>query len=257
MRRRCFELGNELLRQLQNKKKMWTTPKHPIYFQSMEFKIIYAAGVFIHAGLHKTVNTLNNFELERFMTKGLGFDQKEKAQVIRAARNEQKIVDIIIRLLKTPIMKELFLMDLISVSMGSDMMSKEERESIHLFADLLTISEKQVKILEQFVIASFLHDKSKAKKIMEEMAKNGLSSTIAELKYYISDLDYVTKVDHTIFSKDLTIKLFDQCEIREDIIVEKGHTLIISNAVVVMYGSIILDGGTVQIKDSQDRKSVV
>ncbi|WP_205839228.1 right-handed parallel beta-helix repeat-containing protein [Velocimicrobium porci] len=247
-------MGNELLRRLQNKKKMWTTPKHPIYFQSIEFKIIYAAGVFIHAGLHKKVNTLNNFELERLLTKGLDFNQKEKAQVIRVARNEQKAIDAVIRLLTTPVMKELFLMDLISVSMGSDMMSNEEKESIGLFAELFHISHKQVKLLEQFAVAAFLHDKNRAKKIMNEMPKNGISCTIAELKYYISDVDYVTKIDHTVFTKSSMVKLYDQCEIKDDIIVGNGQTLIISNAVVAMYGSIILDGGIVQIRNSQLRK---
>lgn len=247
-------MRNDLLKRLRNKKKMWITPKHPIYFQSMEFKTIYAAGVFMHAGLHKTVNTLNNFELDRLLTKGLAFSQKDKAQIIRLARNEKKLLDVIIKLLKTSIVKEIFLMDLINVSMGSDIMSDEERESINLFADLLGISKEKEKVLEKFVIASFLHDKVKAKQLIDEMSKVGISLTIAELKYYISDLDYITKVDERLLKKNSVVKLTDQCEIKEDIIISKGQRLIISNGNVAMYGTIILDGGTVQIKNSQLRK---
>lgn len=247
-------MGNDLLKRLRNKKKMWITPKHPIYFQSMEFKIIYAAGVFMHAGLHKTVNTLNNFELDRLLTKGLLLSQKDKAQVIGLAHNEKKILDVIIKLLKNPILKEIFLMDLINVSMGSDVISEEERESINLFAELLGISDEQENILEQFVMASFFHDKVKARKILEDMPKYELSLTISELKYYISDLDYVIEVDETLLEKKSVVKLTDQCEIKEDIIISKGKKLIISNGDIAMYGTIILDGGIVQIKDSQLRK---
>lgn len=247
-------MGNDLLKRLRNKKKMWITPKHPIYFQSMDFKIIYAAGIFMHAGLHKTVNTLNNFELERLLTKGLLFSQKDKAQVIGLAHKEKKILDIIIKVLKHPILKELFLMDLINVSMGSDIMSEEERESINIFAELLGITDEQEKILEQFVIAAFFHDKPKARKMLEEMPKHGISLTIAELKYYISDLDFVIEVDETLLEKKSVVKLTDQCEIREDIIISKGKRLVISNGDIAMYGTIVLDGGTVQIKDSQLRK---
>ena len=154
-------MGGELLKRLQNKKKMWVTPKHPLYFQSIEYKIIYGAGVFMHAGLNKSVNTLNNFELERLLSKGFGFTEKEKAIVVRMARDEKKIVDAMIRILKTPIEKELFLMDLISVSMGGDILSDEEKQSIFLFSELLSIDKEKVKLLEQFVVSAFLRDKGK------------------------------------------------------------------------------------------------
>ncbi len=243
-------MGGELLKRLQNKKKMWVTPKHPLYFQSIEYKIIYGAGVFMHAGLHKNVNTLNNFELERLLSKGFVLDQKEKAMIIRMAQDEKKIVDSIIRILKTSLEKELFLMDLISVSMGSDVMSEEERESINLFAELLSIGEYKRKLLEQFVVSAFLRDKITAMKTVAAIERAGMAITMAELKYYMTDLEYVKKAESKMLEEGNLLQLVDQCVIKEELIVKQGQTLIISNAQIEMYGTILIDGGIVRIQGS-------
>ena len=249
-------MGGELLERLQNKKKMWVTPKHPLYFQSIEYKIIYGAGVFMHAGLNKSVNTLNNFELERLLSKGFGFTEKEKAIVVRMARDEKKIVDAMIRILKTPIEKELFLMDLISVSMGGNILSDEEKQSIFLFSELLSIAKEKVKLLEQFVVSAFLGDKGKAIKVIENMSYSAMAITMAELKYYMTDLDYIVKVESKTFDKENTLHLIDNCVIEEDIVVKQGYTLMITNAVVEMKGSIVADGGIVKIQGSRLIKTI-
>ncbi len=249
-------MAGDLLKRLQNKKKMWVTPKHPLYFQSIEYKIIYSAGVFMHAGLHKNVNALNNFELERLLSKGFVLDAKEKTIIIRMAQDEKKIVDSIMRILKTPLEKELFLMDLISVSMGSDKMSIEERESIDLFAELLSVSEYKKRLLEQFIIYAFLHDKARAMKTVSAMERAGMAVTMAELKYYMTDLDYVKKAENRMFNEENILHLVDQCVIKEDLVVKQGQTLLISNAQIDMYGTILLDGGIVRIQGSRfDKKS--
>lgn len=248
-------MGGELLKRLQNKKKMWITPKHPLYFHNIEYKIIYGAGVFMHAGLHKSVNTLNNFELERLLSKGLVLNEKEKAMVIHMAQDEKKIVDAIIQILRTPVEKELFLMDIISVSMGSDVMSEEERQSIDLFADLLSVEEYKKKLLEQFVVSAFIRDRGKAMKTAGAMEQAGIAITMADLKYYMTDLDYVVKAESKRLEKDETLHLVDQCVVQEDLVIKQGQKLIISNAVVQMHGSILVDGGVVQIQGSRLIKS--
>lgn len=243
-------MAEKLLKRLQNKKKMWVTPKHPLYFQSIEYKIIYSAAVFMHAGLHRNVNALNNFELERLLSKGFVLDEKEKTMIIRMSQDEKRMIDSILRILKTPLEKELFLMDLISVSMGSDTMSIEERESISFFAELLSVSEEKKKLLEQFVVHAFLNDKVRAMKTVATMEKVGMAVTRAELKYYMTELDYVKKAENTMFDESNVLYLIDQCAVKEDLVVKQGQTLLISNAQIDMYGTILLDGGTVQIQGS-------
>ncbi len=244
-------MGGDLLKRLQNKKKMWVTPKHPLYFQSIEYKIIYSAGVFMHAGLHKSVNALNNFELERLLSKGFVLDAKEKTMIIRMSQDEKRIVDSIVRILKTPLEKELFLMDLISVSMGADTMSEEERESIHLFAELLSVSEYKKRLLEQFIVYAFLHDKIRAMKTVDAMERAGMAVTMAELNYYMTDLDYVKEAVNKMFDENNIMHLIDQCVITEDLVVKQGQTLLISNAQIEMHGTILLDGGIIRIQGSR------
>lgn len=244
-------MAGDLLKRLQNKKKMWVTSKHPLYFQSIEYKIIYSAAIFMHAGLHKNVNALNNFELERLLSKGFVLSAREKTMIIRMAQEEKKIVESVIRILKTPLERELFLMDLLSVSMGSDVMSIEERESIDLFAEMLSVSEYKKRLLEQFVSYAFFHDKARAVKTVSAMERAGIALSMSELKYYMTDLDYVKKAENTMFDGEGVLQLVDRCAIKEDLVVKQGQTLLISNAQIEMYGTILLDGGIVKIQGSQ------
>ena len=244
-------MAGDMLKRLQNKKKMWVTPKHPLYFQSIEYKIIYSAGVFMHAGLHKNVNALNNFEMERLLSKGFVLNAREKTMVIRMAQEEKKIIDSMIRILKTPLEKELFLMDLLSVSMGSDAMSIDERESINLFAEMLSISEYKKRLLEQFVSYAFVHDKARVMKTVGAMERADMAISMAELKYYMTDLDYVKKVENKMLDEEGILHLVDQYVIKEDLVVKQGQTLVISNAQIEMHGTILLDGGVIKIQGSR------
>lgn len=241
----------DVLTKLNNKKKMWITPKHLFYFESTQDKIIYSAGIFVHAQLNKTINTLNNFELQRLLTKGIGLENKEIARVIGLAKNGNRIIDDVLEVLNTPRKKYMFILDLACVSMRSTNLSEEELQSISIFSELLKISVIEKDLLYNFVKCSYSFDSNQCIKIFEQMNKLGMKITMSELKYYIPEIAYITKINSDVLKNGSNLQLIDNCEIRESIVVPIGTTLTIANAVIGMYGTIIVDGGTLIIRDSK------
>ena len=49
------------LTKFNQKKKLWMTPKHPMYIRSVDFKILYGAAILIQAEIDSFSNPLNNF----------------------------------------------------------------------------------------------------------------------------------------------------------------------------------------------------
>jgi hypothetical protein len=241
----------DTLTKLNNKKKMWISPKHPLFFENIDFKIKYAAGVFVHAGKNNTVNTLNNFELQRLLNKGLGLSSKEMARVIHEAKGQEEIVGDLIKILDDPIKKYLFLLDLSSVSMRSTSLSDEEKDSMKTYCEFLHINQEEFVLLNEFVKCSSNFDSDNCIKIFEQMLNKDMAITMSELKYYIPEIAYVTKIDSKIIKKGMNLRLVDNCEIRETIIVPRGTSLYIANAVIHMHGTIVVDGGNLIIRDSK------
>lgn len=239
----------DILTKLNNKKRMWLTPKHPLFFESTEFKIIYSAAVFMHVELNKSNQTLNNFELERLLTKGLGLSSKEVSEVIKLAKGGERIVDDVLEILNTPIKTYLFILDLANV--GATEVSQEERQSIDIFAELLKLSQSKKKLLLDFISCATEADSNKCTKGFEQMLKEGMGITMAELKYYVPDMEYVTNIGNKTIKSGETLRLVDNCVLKETLVVPAGAVLDIENAQVHIMGTIIVDGGKVIINDSQ------
>lgn len=240
----------DTLTKLNHKKKSWITPKHPLFFEELDFKIIYSAGIFMHAGLSKTVSTLNNFELERTMMKGLGLSSKDAAGVIKLAKVGNRIVDDLIEILETPVKKYLFILDLINVSMSNISLSEEELQSVSIFTELLKISKNDEKLLLEFISNAYQSDTDKCLKTFERMLHGKMPITMSELKFYIPEIEYVTSIYNKIIKPNEVLRLVDRCKLLETIIVPKGTMLVIDNAVIQMFGNILVDGGSLIIKDS-------
>lgn len=240
----------DTLTKLNHKKKLWITPKHPLFFENIEFRIVYSAGVFMQAGLNKTVSTLNNFELERIILKGLGLSSSDAAKVIKLAKDGSQTVDRVIEILDTPLKKYLFLLDLYSVGMRPTYLSEEEKQSIHIFTELLRLEESDVRLLEFFVHSAFIYDTKDCIKAFEEMLAHKMPITMSELKFYIPELEYVTAIQQKSIRAGEQIRLVDHCKLTDTILVPKNTTLIIDNAYMSMHGGIVIDGGKLVIRNS-------
>lgn len=241
----------DTLTKLNRKKRMWITPKHPLFFESIDFKIKYSTGIFLQAELNKEVSALNNFELERIIMKGLGLTSIEVSRVIKKVHKEERIVDYLLEILDTSLKKYLFILDLYSVSMLTGTLSEEEIQSIDIFAQLLGVGQAQVNVLKHFIEHTYNIENKNCIKDFENMIQMDMSITMSELKFYLPEFEYVNKIENKSIKPNNTLQLVDECVINHDIIVPYSTTLTIDNANVHMNGSIIVDGGKLVVRNSQ------
>jgi hypothetical protein len=243
-------IQTDVLTKFNRKKKAYLSPKHPLFVEDIEMKITYSAGIFTHAGLNKSNSTLNNFELERLMVKGLGLEPKQIAKVIHLATDGTRLTDYLLWNLNEPIKQYLFLMDLILVSLRKEPLSEEENESIKRYCALFHVSDDIVKLLWQFTQAAYENDMEQCIQVFASMRRMELPLTMTELKYYMPDMEYVTEIENKSVIPGKETRIVDACIVKDKLIVPKGGTLVLDHAVIYLHGNIIVDGGTLLIRDT-------
>lgn len=243
-------IQTDILTKFNRKKKSFLSPKHPMFTEDIEQKITYCAGVFDHAGINQLNSTLNNYELERLMVKGLGLEPKQIAKVIRLATDETRLTGSLLRNMNEPLKKYLFLMDLIHVSLRKTPLSEEEIESIERYRVLFKVPEDILSLLWQFIQASYECDTEQCIRLFSSMRKIDLPLTMTELKYYMPDMEYITEIENKSVLPGKETIIVDACIVKDKLIVPKEGTLILDHAVIYLYGSIIVDGGTLVIRDT-------
>lgn len=240
----------DILTKFNRKKKAWLSPKHPLFLMDIEQKKIYCAGIFAQAALNKSASTLNNFELERLMVRGLGLEPKDIAQVIRLATEEHRLTDSILFCVKDDLMKYLYLMDLINISLRKDEITNEEREAINRYVVLFKLPTSNLQLIWSFVQSAYENNLDDCIRVFAKMREASLPLTMTELKYYMPDMEYVTEIVNKSVQIGKETRIVDACTIKEKLIVPKDSTLILDHANIYLYGTIIVDGGTLIIRDT-------
>ena len=244
-------MKQDTLTKFNHKKKMWISPKHPFYRESITFRKMYSAGIFIQAGLNKSVNALNNYELERLIIKGLGLKNSDMAEVIRLARTEERVVEYLLENLKEKLEKYIFIMDLTDVCMRSQPISDDELKAISLYAEIMEIGDEEVQLLFRFIQAAFGEDTKTCMQLYMEMEERHMGLSMAELKYYILGLEYVNTLTAEKMEREKKVRITDRCAIPDVLVLTKGMHLLIEYATVELSGEIILEGGTLELRYSQ------
>lgn len=243
-------IQTDLLTKFNRKKKSFLSPKHPLFIEDLDQKTIYCAGIFAHAGLNKSNSTLNNYELERLMLKGLGLEPKQIAKTIRIATDGSRLTDSLLWHMNDALKKYLFLMDLIHISLRKEPLSKEEIESIERYRVLFQVPKDILQLLWQFVQAAYENNMEQCIRLFSSMRKIDLPLTMTELKYYMPDMEYITEIENKSVLPGKETRIVDACIIKDKLIVPKDGTLVLDHAVINLHGSIIVDGGTLIIRDT-------
>lgn len=244
-------MAGDTLKKFEQKKKNWITPKHALYFEDESVKYTYCAAVLIQASLCKSINVLNNYELIRLLKRGLEFDSRQMTKVVQYSKNAEQILDEVLLLQEKPLLKYLFILDLATVSFRQDGYTEQEKESINGFCDLLQIKKAEQLLLLEFAKEAYAGEESKCISIYEQMRLFEIPLSMRELKYYIPELSYESIYDDYQLKESEILRIFDECRINGTITVPRNTTLLIMNSHIKMHGKIVVDGGTLIIKDSR------
>ena len=203
-------IGNQT--KLYYKKKSWLTPKHPLYFEEEEFKIYYASAVMIHAEKNQSMSPEQNYELERLLHHGLDLNAGQMARVLKKAANPSEVLDYLYSHTDLGMKRYLLMLDLYNIS-SEEELSRQETDNLWLFAHMLEIPEKYMRLFEHFIRGARKENEGECRRIFAMMTECKIELSLMELKYYL-------------------MTLYDGMELRMD------------HAVVRIYGNITIDGGT-------------
>lgn len=239
------------LTKFNRRKKIWMTPKHPLYMKSKEYRIIYGAAVFMQVELDAQSNPLNNFELQRLLSAGFRLDSDEISKVLRYSKEKEQVVDYLLENFTTYREKYLLLLDMYNVSLKNDEIGEEAEEAIQLFGKLFGVSVNTRTMLLEFARAAAKEDVSKSRELLHRMHVQNMELSPVDMKYYIMRLWDTIECTQMMLNVERNVRIVERCIIKEDLVLSKGMQLTFDHAEVRILGNILLEGGSLRIEDSK------
>ena len=239
------------LTKFNQKKKLWMTPKHPLYMKPVQFKVMYGAAVFMQAELDCLSNPLNNFELERLLSSGFHLESEDMARVLNFSKDKSTVIDYLLQNLESDREKYLLMLDIINVSIRNDKIQDKEKESIQLFAKMFQVSSEVIVLLKEFALSAQKDDDETCREILHRMHIHNIELSMVDMKYYIINLWKTVECTQEMLNQEKEVRIVDRCQIREDLVLENGMRLVFDHAEVRVHGNILLNGGELIIEDSK------
>lgn len=231
------------LTKFNQKKKMWMTPRHPLFSKEETYKIMYGAAVFIQAESSCKSNPLENFELVRLLTYGLQLKEREMAMVLQSAKEESRVFDYLLTHFEEREEIYFLILDSISVSFQYGEIPEHMKESLQLFRRMFSIEENEMELLEKFAKAAYLEEETRCRELLSVMHQEGMELLTVDLQYYITQLCENVELTQEMLEERNEIRIVEQCHIKKDILLRKGMCLIFDHAQVRIHGNIVIDGG--------------
>lgn len=239
------------LTKFNQKKKLWMTPKHPLYTKPSRYKILYGAVVFMQAELSDKVGPLDNFELERLLLSGFRLETGDMSKVIQSSKEKSIVIDQMLEEFTSDREKYLLMLDIINVSMYDLQVQEKEKESIQLFARMFGITQDAVSLLWEFAQSAQEENGAKCREIIHRMHIQDMDLSIVDMKYYIMQLWETMVCTQEMLDKDMDVRIVERCLIKEDLVLSEGMRLVFDHAEVRVQGNILLNGGELVIEESK------
>lgn len=233
------------------RRKLWMTPEHPLSTKPKDFKVMYSAALILQAQVANKAGLLNNYELERLVKAGFKMNSTDFAWALRTSGDNAAVVDYLLDNLKTDRERSFFIMDLVNVSINDGDIKEDSRKSIELFAKMFGVPAERASLLQRFIEYAYGEDIRECQRFAALIEERVPGIGITDLKYYIMQITETTDFTQKLLDEKKNFRLIDRCNIYEDIVLSQGMTLVIDNAVVRIFGNILLDGGHLIINNSK------
>lgn len=233
------------------RRKLWMTPEHPLCTMPQDFKVMYSAALIMQAQVTKKTRLLDNYELERLVKAGFKMDSSGFAWALRISSDKASVIDYLLDNLKQDRERAFLIMDIINVSINDGNIEEDSRNSIRLFAKTFSVPQERLALLQRFIEYAYNEDIKECQRFAALIEERVPGIGITDLKYYIMQLTETTDFTQKILDEKKNFRLIDRCNIYEDIVLNRGMSLTIDNAVVRIFGNILLNGGQLIINNSK------
>lgn len=239
------------LMRLREKTKTLLAPRHEFCHESLSFRRQYAAAILLQTQLSDEISPMDNFELLRLFTTALNLKKEDVKLVIRLASEKEAVLEHILVILDERKKHTIFLMDLCTMSFTGKGYGEKEEEAIDIYGDLFHFPKVELRLLKELMQAALTNNPQECMKLYANAMQVRMAFTLENLRYYIPELSYTTVLDVNAFSSGKTTIINGQAEVREPLVLPRDCTLIVQNAKLSFSAPIVMDGGRLQLIDSE------
>lgn len=239
----------DVLGYLKNRQNELERVNHPFVKRSLNFRYLYAYGVGVLAiGNMKSMSELKekyDYFLECI---SLPKEQRDKIIVDINQHFEFRLSEAL-KILKTKEVQYCFLADLYLLSNLAVWSAEYCTKVIENFIQIFHTSEPEILFFREFNDAVIKADMEKARECYHHFHDQGFEISYRILQYFFRDFtDEDIFADITVLPGK-TVYLDKPTKIDGDIVVERGGSLLIDGADVLLNGKIVVNGGRVRFRD--------
>ena len=224
---------------------------HPISKRDDAFKYLYCFGIGVMAmGNIKAITELQNY-FEKIIDI-IELSNENKKQIITDINSYFDFrMNELFRAIKSKDDQYCFIADLYKLYQYSLWSQEYCKKILDNYLDIFRFSNEERKFFENYSNAANKKDIDKAKKVYAELKKQGYDVDYGILVYFFPEFYLEESYKDIRVEAGKTLILDKPVTIEGDIVVERGGSLLIRGALVKMDGSIRVDGGRLQIRDSR------
>lgn len=224
---------------------------HPLSGRSLNFRYLYSYGIGVLAlGSMKSMTELEdkfNYFLECI---SLPKEQRDKIIVDINNHFEFRLTECI-HILRTKEVQYCFFADLYKLYNLAVWSLEYCKKVIANYMQVFHTSEPEILFFREFNEAAAKRDVIKAKESYHGFREAGFDISYKILQYFFPEFVDEDQYENITVAAGKTLYLDKPTQIRGNLIVERGGSLLIDGADIKIEGAILVDGGRIQFRDAK------
>lgn len=237
-----------ILNNLQRIKDQLFNRKHPFAEESIRFKKTYVTGYTMLLCVDGYPSEMAKDELHKTLQL---FDipvDFAKLAIQQAMAAEEALVHNILQILRAPVHKLVFMLDLYESAQRDNKITDKEQAFLVLFEELLQLTYAEIHFVRNFRMAMLRDDHDVAGKVVQAALEQEVEVPLNELSYFLPGFVYEERLTTMSLFTGQKRKLTYATQLQGEITVGQGAELDL-NGMTVTFGnnaSIIVDGGVLK-----------
>ncbi|MEI6207684.1 MAG: DUF1566 domain-containing protein [Desulfuromonadales bacterium] len=183
-----------LLDEMEKKKKVLTTPKHPLNDEDLRLREVYVTGIaFILLQANETLNESKMLHLKELASAFCLSDDPAERIIANVSNLGAEIVTMLNDTIEKQDHKYLFIIDLYRAANVDGSLVSEEQKMIDIFANLLKLKPVEAEFLKAFATGKVKNDPVLMQKALLEAYHCCLDVPLHSLKYFCNTLEPVSE----------------------------------------------------------------
>lgn len=237
-----------ILDNLQRIKDQLFNRKHPFAEESIRFRKTYVTGYTMLLCVNGYPSEMAKDELHKqLQLLDIPVDFSKLA-IQQAMAAEEGLVHNILQILREPVHKLVFMLDLYESAQRDNKITEKEQAFLVLFEELLQLTYAEIHFVRNFRMAMLRNDHDVAVKVVQAALEQEVVVPLQELSYFLSGFVYQERLSTMSLFTGQKRKLTYATQLQGEITVGQGAELDL-NGMTVTFGnnaSIIIDGGVLK-----------